>query len=164
MRDLVPGGYLFIERGLLQAADNESELAGVIAHEIAHDTARHSAKMMKRATIASLFYQAAQIAAAILTGGMAGIAGSVMVLYAAILGPVIPDAFGHILVAAVLGAPAIGITQAVYPVPQELKATLLLALLQRGAEAAHRLLGRGRAGAAGGHHRAGSPRYKGGPR
>ena len=69
----LPGGYLFIERGLLEAADDESELAGVIAHEIAHDTARHSAKMMKRATIASLFYSAAQVAAMILTGGVAGI-------------------------------------------------------------------------------------------
>ena len=69
----LPGGYLFIERGLLEAADDESELAGVIAHEIAHDTARHSAKLMKRATIASIFYQAAQVAAVILTGGVAGI-------------------------------------------------------------------------------------------
>lgn len=69
----LPGGYLFIERGLLEAADDESELAGVIAHEIAHDTARHSAKLMKRATIASIFYQAAQVAAIILTGGVAGI-------------------------------------------------------------------------------------------
>ena len=69
----LPGGYLFIERGLLEAVDDESELAGVIAHEIAHDTARHSAKMMKRATIASLFYQAAQVAALILTGGVASI-------------------------------------------------------------------------------------------
>jgi beta-barrel assembly-enhancing protease len=69
----LPGGYLFIERGLLEAADDESQLAGVIAHEIAHDTARHSYKMMKRATIAGLFYQAAQIAAIVLTGGVAGI-------------------------------------------------------------------------------------------
>ncbi|HEV2387805.1 MAG TPA: M48 family metalloprotease [Candidatus Acidoferrales bacterium] len=69
----LPGGYLFIERGLLEAADDESQLAGVIAHEIAHDTARHSNKLMKRATIASLFYQAAQIAAIVLTGGAAGI-------------------------------------------------------------------------------------------
>ena len=69
----LPGGYLFIERGLLEAADDESELAGVIAHEIAHDTARHSNKLMKRATIASIFYQAAQIAAMILTGGVASI-------------------------------------------------------------------------------------------
>jgi Zn-dependent protease with chaperone function len=69
----LPGGYLFIERGLLEAVDDESQLAGVIAHEIAHDTARHSWKLMKRATIASLFYQAAQIAAIVLTGGIAGI-------------------------------------------------------------------------------------------
>ena len=69
----LPGGYLYLERGLLEAADDEAQLAGVIAHEIAHDTARHSAKLMKRATIASIFYQAAQVAAILLTGGMAGI-------------------------------------------------------------------------------------------
>jgi Zn-dependent protease with chaperone function len=69
----LPGGYLFIERGLLEAADDESELAGVIAHEISHDTARHANKLMKRSTVASLFYQAAQIAAIVLTGGVAGI-------------------------------------------------------------------------------------------
>ncbi|MGA8042974.1 MAG: M48 family metalloprotease, partial [Terracidiphilus sp.] len=70
----LPGGYLYIERGLLEAVDDEAQLAGVIAHEIAHDTARHSAKLMKRATIASIFYQAAQVAAILLTGGVAGIA------------------------------------------------------------------------------------------
>ncbi|MBI2817605.1 MAG: M48 family metalloprotease [Acidobacteria bacterium] len=69
----LPGGYLFIERGLLEAADDESQLAGVLAHEMAHVTARHSNKLMKRATIASVFYQAAQIAAVVLTGGVAGI-------------------------------------------------------------------------------------------
>lgn len=69
----LPGGYLYVERGLLEAADDEAELAGVIAHEIAHVTARHSHKLMKKATIAGLFYQAAQIAALIFTGGVAGI-------------------------------------------------------------------------------------------
>ena len=69
----LPGGYLFIERGLLEQVDDESELAGVIAHEIAHDTARHGHKLMKRASIAGVFYQAAQIAAMVLTGGVAGI-------------------------------------------------------------------------------------------
>ena len=64
---------LSIERGLLEAADDESELAGVIAHEMAHDAARHANKLMKRATIAGYFYQAAQVAAMILTGGVAGI-------------------------------------------------------------------------------------------
>ena len=69
----LPGGYLFIERGLLEAADDESELAGVLAHEMSHDVARHSAKLMKRATIAAIFYQAAQVAAIVLTGGVGGI-------------------------------------------------------------------------------------------
>lgn len=69
----LPGGYLFIERGLLEAAEDESELAGVLAHEMSHDVARHSKKLMKRATIAGIFYQAAQVAALVLTGGVAGI-------------------------------------------------------------------------------------------
>jgi CNT family concentrative nucleoside transporter len=42
----------------------------------------------------------------VMTGGMAGIAGTVLVIYATILGPVIPDAAGHFIVASVLGAPA----------------------------------------------------------
>jgi predicted Zn-dependent protease len=69
----LPGGFLFVQRGLLEAAENESQLAGVIAHEIGHVTGRHGNKLMKRATIASAIYQAAQIAAAILTGGAATI-------------------------------------------------------------------------------------------
>jgi concentrative nucleoside transporter, CNT family len=43
---------------------------------------------------------------ALMSTGMAGIAGTVMVIYATILGPVIPDALGHILVAAVISTPA----------------------------------------------------------
>ena len=43
---------------------------------------------------------------ALMSCGMAGIAGTVMVLYAAILGPVIPDALGNILIAAVISTPA----------------------------------------------------------
>jgi CNT family concentrative nucleoside transporter len=42
----------------------------------------------------------------VMTGGMAGIAGTVLVLYATILGNAIPDAAGHLVVASVLGAPA----------------------------------------------------------
>jgi hypothetical protein len=68
----LPGGYLFVQRGLLEAADNETELAGVLAHEMAHVTARHGYKLTKRATIASIFYQAAQVAAIVLTGGVVG--------------------------------------------------------------------------------------------
>jgi CNT family concentrative nucleoside transporter len=42
----------------------------------------------------------------VMTGGMAGIAGTVLVLYATLVGPVVPDAAGHLVVASVLGAPA----------------------------------------------------------
>ncbi|KAB2843810.1 MAG: nucleoside:proton symporter, partial [Burkholderiales bacterium] len=42
----------------------------------------------------------------IMTGGMAGIAGTVMALYALILGPVIPDAIGHLMIASLISAPA----------------------------------------------------------
>ncbi|MEA2953893.1 MAG: concentrative nucleoside transporter, family [Alphaproteobacteria bacterium] len=42
----------------------------------------------------------------VMTGGMAGIAGTVFVVYATILRPIIPDVAGHLLIASVLGAPA----------------------------------------------------------
>jgi concentrative nucleoside transporter, CNT family len=42
----------------------------------------------------------------VMTGGMAGIAGTVLVLYATLLGATIPDATGHFIIASVLGAPA----------------------------------------------------------
>ena len=37
----LPGGFLYVNRGLLEAAENEAEVAGVLAHEISHVTARH---------------------------------------------------------------------------------------------------------------------------
>ena len=53
---------------------------------------------------------------ALMTVGMAGIAGTVMVLYATILGPVIPGALGHILVASIISTPA-GLAVAALMVP-----------------------------------------------
>ena len=56
----------------------------------------------------------------VMTGGMAGIAGTVFVLYATILKPVIPDAAGHLLIASVLSAPvAILISQIMVPDPPD---------------------------------------------
>jgi predicted Zn-dependent protease len=69
----MPGGFLFIDTGLLEKAESETELAGVIAHELAHVSARHGAQMLKKATMANLFLQAAQVAAMIASGGVAGI-------------------------------------------------------------------------------------------
>jgi len=44
----LPGGYVYVYRGLILRAENESELAGVIAHEIGHVVARHGAKLMTK--------------------------------------------------------------------------------------------------------------------
>ncbi len=44
----LPGGYFFVNKGLILEADTESELAGVMAHEIAHVTARHATERMTK--------------------------------------------------------------------------------------------------------------------
>jgi beta-barrel assembly-enhancing protease len=44
----LPGGFLYVNRGLIEAVDNEAELAGVIAHEVAHIAARHGIEQMSR--------------------------------------------------------------------------------------------------------------------
>ena len=46
------GGYVYVNTGLLKAADNEAQLAGVIGHEIGHITGRHALQRLKQATIA----------------------------------------------------------------------------------------------------------------
>ena len=50
----LPGGYIYISRGLLALANTESELAGVLAHEIGHVTARHSAQRYSSSVVAGL--------------------------------------------------------------------------------------------------------------
>jgi len=48
----LPGGFFYVNSGLVTAADEESELAGVMAHEIAHVAARHGTEQYTKATIA----------------------------------------------------------------------------------------------------------------
>ena len=50
----LPGGYLYVTRGLLALANSEAELAGVIAHEIGHVTARHAAQRYNQTIFAQL--------------------------------------------------------------------------------------------------------------
>jgi predicted Zn-dependent protease len=50
----LPGGYVYISRGLLALANTEAELAGVLAHEIGHVTARHSAQRYSSSVVAGL--------------------------------------------------------------------------------------------------------------
>lgn len=50
----LPGGYVYITRGMLERINSEDELAGVLGHEITHVTARHAAQQMSRAQVAQL--------------------------------------------------------------------------------------------------------------
>lgn len=47
----LPGGFLYVNSGLVMAADEEAQVAGVVAHEIAHVAARHWASQMTKATL-----------------------------------------------------------------------------------------------------------------
>ena len=50
----LPGGFFFVNSGLILKADNEAELAGVMSHEIAHVAARHGTRQATRGEIANL--------------------------------------------------------------------------------------------------------------
>jgi len=50
----VPGGYVYLTRGILAYLNDEAELAGVVAHEIGHIAARHSAQQYSNAQLAQL--------------------------------------------------------------------------------------------------------------
>jgi predicted Zn-dependent protease len=53
----LPGGYIYVTRGILPFLDTEADLAGVLGHEIGHVTARHSAQQYTKATSAGLGVQ-----------------------------------------------------------------------------------------------------------
>jgi predicted Zn-dependent protease len=63
----LPGGFFYVNKGLMLAADNEAELAGVMAHEIAHVAARHAVENSKKAELAQY---AVLIPSIILGGGL----------------------------------------------------------------------------------------------
>lgn len=50
----LPGGYLYVTRGLMAAANDEAELAAVIAHEIGHVTARHAASRVSKGAVTGI--------------------------------------------------------------------------------------------------------------
>jgi len=58
----LPGGFFFVNTGLILKADSEAELAGVMAHEIAHVAARHGTKQATRGEMAQIAMIAASIA------------------------------------------------------------------------------------------------------
>ena len=64
----LPNGTIYVTTGLVLAADDESELAGVLAHEIAHVTEHHAARSMSR----RFLWNVASVAASMFSGGVAG--------------------------------------------------------------------------------------------
>src|SRR5207302_2753063 len=72
----LPGGPIFINLGTITAADNEAELAGVMAHEMSHVYMQHSAKQMRKSTLPSILSGLGQIAGQVL-GGVGGAIASI---------------------------------------------------------------------------------------
>lgn len=70
----LPGGYVYITRGIMAYLESEAELAGVIGHEIGHVTARHGAQRATRQQAAGVGVLAASVLGAVLEAG--GIPGA----------------------------------------------------------------------------------------
>jgi predicted Zn-dependent protease len=71
----VPGGWIYVNRGLIERATNMSQLAGVLAHEIGHVTRRHSVEQMQQAQGANI----GVTLACTLTGACGGTAAQVAI-------------------------------------------------------------------------------------
>ncbi|MBN2255465.1 MAG: M48 family metalloprotease [Deltaproteobacteria bacterium] len=69
-----PGGYIYVYDGLIKLAENESQLAGVIAHEIAHATSRHIAEAIEKSKKVNMAALLGILAGAFLGGGGEGAA------------------------------------------------------------------------------------------
>lgn len=68
----LPGGYVYVSRGLLALTNSEDELAGVIGHEIGHVAARHSAQRQTRAMSVGILSMLGAVAGAVVGGPEVG--------------------------------------------------------------------------------------------
>lgn len=76
----LPGGYIYIHRGLLAYLNSEAELAAVLGHEIGHVTARHSVRQQSQSTAWGLLGHAAAIGTGIgAVGDLTNVMGSAVV-------------------------------------------------------------------------------------
>ena len=71
----LPGGYVYVTRGIMAYMESEADLAGVMGHEIGHVTARHGAQRQTRAQVAGFGVLAATVLGAVLEGRGLGGAG-----------------------------------------------------------------------------------------
>lgn len=80
----LPAGYIYVHTGVILAAENMSELAGVIAHEVGHVARRHVARNYHRQRNTGLVYQVLAAAASIFVGGYAASGGQLLGQLAAV--------------------------------------------------------------------------------
>jgi hypothetical protein len=78
----LPGGFFYVNKGLILAADNEAEVAGVMAHEIAHVTARHAMENQAKGMLAEI----GLLAGSIFLGGLGGMLINQGAQFGALLG------------------------------------------------------------------------------
>ncbi len=78
----LPGGFFYVNKGLILAADNEAEVAGVMAHEIAHVAARHAMENQAKGMIA----EGLLLAGSIFLGGLGGMLINQGAQFGALLG------------------------------------------------------------------------------
>lgn len=78
----LPGGFFYVNKGLILAADNEAEVAGVMAHEIGHVAARHAMENQTKGMLA----QIGLIAGSIFLGGLGGMLINQGAQFGALLG------------------------------------------------------------------------------
>lgn len=77
----LPGGYIFITRGIMTHMNSEAELATVVGHEIGHVTARHSVQQMTRQQLAQIGLVAGAIASDKIAQNMGAISQGLGVLF-----------------------------------------------------------------------------------
>jgi hypothetical protein len=78
----LPGGFFYVNKGLILAADNEAEVAGVMAHEIAHVAARHAMENQAKGMLAEI----GLLAGSIFLGGLGGMLINQGAQFGALLG------------------------------------------------------------------------------
>jgi predicted Zn-dependent protease len=73
----LPGGFVYVTRGLLALANSEDELAGVMGHEIGHVVARHSVRQIEASTPFSILFGVPSAIVGIVSPALGGIVGGV---------------------------------------------------------------------------------------
>jgi predicted Zn-dependent protease len=73
----LPGGFVYVTRGILALANSEDELAGVMGHEIGHVVARHSVRQLEASTPFALLFGIPSAIVGVVSPALAGILGGV---------------------------------------------------------------------------------------